>query len=147
MTIGCRNKFYPGDQIKIYGPTKHTGRTATILKEGKRKLTVQFHDKASGRFVDHRWACHIDVLARGTTPLINDATLSMSNDDATTSEEDTFKERKHIIALSAVLEQLAITTATAIDGYAPGQRRQLYKAFVQSLDEHLGERKYQIDRI
>jgi hypothetical protein len=47
-------------------------------------------------------------------------------------------EDKSISDLSAVLEQLAITAATAIQTQEPGKRDQLFQAFVQSLDQHLG---------
>jgi hypothetical protein len=50
----------------------------------------------------------------------------------------TTTEVKSIGDLSAVLEQLAITTATAIKSYGRGERDLLFQAFVTSLDGHLG---------
>jgi hypothetical protein len=114
--------FSVGDKIKVYGPSKHSGRTATIQKVGRKRLTVEFHDKLGGRYVGHGSAHLIDVPA--TSPIIDDNT--------TLTEERTDSD------LTAVLQQLAITTATAIKTYEPAERDKLFHTFVQSLDQYLG---------
>jgi hypothetical protein len=63
-----------------------------------------------------------------------DDTTSPTIDGTTTLTED-----KSANDLSAVLEQLAITTATAIKAHKPKERDQLFRAFVQSLEKHLDE--------
>jgi hypothetical protein len=115
--------FSVGDKIKVYGPSKHCGRTATIQKVGRKRLTVQFHDKLGGRYVNHGSA-HLVESPPMTSPIIDDTT--------TLTEDRTDRD------LTAVLAQLAITTATAIKTYEPGERDQIFHAFVQSLDQYLG---------
>ena len=115
--------FSVGDKIKVYGPSKHSGRTATIQKVGRKRLTVEFHDKLGGRYVGHGSAHLIEAPA--TSPSIID-------DNTTLTEERTDSD------LTAVLQQLAITTATAIKTYEPAERDKLFHIFVQSLDQHLG---------
>jgi hypothetical protein len=124
-----------GDQIKVYGSTRHYGRTATILKVGRKRLTVDFHDKEGGHYVNHGNAHLINTPPARDPPVCRSITSarSPSMDDNTT-----MTEVRSIGDLSAVLEQLAITTATAIKSYGRGERDLLFHAFVTSLDGHLG---------
>ena len=114
--------FSVGDKIKVYGPSKHRGHTATIQKVGRKRLTVQFHDKLGGCYVNHCSAHIVDVPT--TSPTIDNTT--MLTEDRTDND------------LTEVLEQLAITTATAIKTYEPGERDLIFHAFVKSLDQYLG---------
>jgi hypothetical protein len=124
-TIGS---FSVGDKIKVYGPSKHCGRTATIQKVGRKRLTVHFHDKLGGRYVTHCSAHIIDVPMPLPSPISTDDT---TDDTTTLTEEQTHHD------LTSVLEQLAITTATAIKTYEPGERDIILHAFVKSLDQYL----------
>jgi hypothetical protein len=47
-------------------------------------------------------------------------------------------EDKTTSDLSAVLEQLAIIAASTIKAHEPEKHDQLFHAFVQALDQHLG---------
>jgi hypothetical protein len=122
--------FTVGDKITVYGPSKHSGRTATVHKVGRKRLTVQFHDKKGGRYVNHGCAHLLD--ATPVSPTIGTTTSPAADDDTTLTEDQTTRD------LTAVLEQLAITTATAIKTYDPDERSLLFNAFVQSLDQYLG---------
>jgi hypothetical protein len=46
------NTLSIGDEIIVVRQSKHRGRTATVKKVGKRRLTVRFHDKQKGTYVD-----------------------------------------------------------------------------------------------
>ena len=122
--------FTIGDKIQVYKPSKHSGRTATIHKVGRKRLTVQFHDKRGGRYVNH--GCAHLINAAPVTPTIGDTTSPAIDDTTTLTEDHTTND------LTAVLEQLAITTATAIKTYNPDERNLIFNAFVQSLDQYLG---------
>jgi hypothetical protein len=63
-TLVPTNIFSIGDNITVVGNSKHRGRVATVQKVGPRRLTVQFHDKNKGTYVDYNDACIID----NTTP-------------------------------------------------------------------------------
>jgi hypothetical protein len=117
--------FSIGDEITVVGQSKHRGRTATVKKVGKRRLTVKFHDKQRGTYVDCDNARIIDNAR------ITDHARIIDN--ATTISDDT-----KVNDLSAVLEQLAITTAIAIKSQEPATHSRLVHDFIQSLDQHLG---------
>jgi hypothetical protein len=138
-------RFSVGDKIKVYGSTRHYGRTATILKVGRKRLTVNFHDNAGGHYVNHGNAHLINTPPARDPPVLPSITArtSLTIDDNTTmtegrSNNTTMTEGRSIGELSAVLEQLAVTTATAIKMYGRGERDLLFHAFVRSLDNHLG---------
>ena len=77
--------FSVGDKIRVYGPTRHSGRTATIHKVGRKRLTVQFHDDLGGRYVPHGSAHLLD--ATPVSPSIGGRS-SPAIDDTTTLTED-----------------------------------------------------------
>lgn len=128
--------FSVGDHIKAYGSTRHYGRTATILKVGRKRLTVYFHDKEGGHYVNQRNAHLIVDAAPARDPpvrhTIADPTSPRIDDNTKATEA------RSVDDLTGVLEQLAITTATAIYLAAPGERDALFHAFVHSLDQNLG---------
>jgi hypothetical protein len=119
-----------GDKSKVYWPSKHCGLTATIHKVGRKRLTIQFQDKEGGHYVNH--GCAHLINATPVSPTIGD-TMSPAIDDTTTLTEE-----QNTNDLTAVLEQLAITTATIIKTYDPKERNLLFHAFIQSLDQYLG---------
>jgi hypothetical protein len=108
--------FSVGDIIKVVGNSKHRGRVATVRKVGSRRLTVRFHDNQKGTYVDYADARTVI----NPTPVI-----------IPTSESE------EITGLSNVMEQLAITTATAIRTSEPTQRQALLRDFVLSLQGHI----------
>jgi hypothetical protein len=112
--------FSTGNEIIVVGSSKHHGRTATIKRVRKRRQTVKFHDKQRGTYVDCDNACIIDY-----TPTIIANTATVIKD-------------KEINNISAVLEQLTITTATAIKLHQPEEPNQQLHTFTQSLNKHLG---------
>jgi hypothetical protein len=106
--------FSIGDNITVAGRSKHRGRTATVRKVGSRRLTVSFHDGNRGTYVDY-----------------TDARITASTAPIVVVEDD-------ISDLASILEQLAITTATAIKTGEPGQRQTLLRDFSLSLERHFG---------
>jgi hypothetical protein len=103
--------FLVDDTIKVVGNSKHRGRMATVRKVGSGRLTVWFHDNNIGTYVDFADARIID----NPTP-----------------------EAEEITGLTSVMEQLAITAATAIKTGEPSQQRQaLLHDFVLSLQGHI----------
>jgi hypothetical protein len=127
--------FSVGDQIRVYGSTRHYGRTATILKVGRKRLTVYFHDKAGGHYVGHRNAQLIDAPPARDPP-VRHTIVDVMNPPL--DDNTTMTEVRSIGELTTLLDQLAITSATAIKEYGTGERDLLFHAFVQSLDTHLG---------
>jgi hypothetical protein len=101
-----------GDKSIVVGQSKHRGCTASVKKVGKCRLTVRFHGKQKGKYVD----CD-------NVRLIDNA-ITVTGDEEVSN-------------LSAVLEQLAITTTTAIKSHEPAKRKQLLRDFIQSLNQHL----------
>jgi hypothetical protein len=116
--------FSIGDDITVVGPSKHRGRTATIRKVGSRRLTVRFHDGNRGTYVDFTNA---RINAR-TVPIINEIPII----------DETYE-------LASILEQLAITTVTAINTGEPGQRQTLLRDFSLSLERHFGSTHHSSD--
>jgi K+/H+ antiporter YhaU regulatory subunit KhtT len=53
--------FTVGDTITVVGSSKHHGRLATVRKIGSRRLTVRFHDKNKGTYVDFEDARIVDT--------------------------------------------------------------------------------------
>jgi hypothetical protein len=110
--------FSIGDNITVVGNSKHRGRVATVQKVGSRCLTVQFHDKNKGMYVDYNDARIID----NTTPK---------------SEE--------VMGLATIMEQLAITAAIAIKTGEPSQRPTLLRDFFLSLQGHIEDTPHKSD--
>jgi hypothetical protein len=106
--------FSIGNNITVAGPSKHRGRTATVRKVGSRRLTVSFHDGNRGTYVDFA-----------------DARITASTAPVVVVDDE-------ISDLASILEQLAITTATAINTGEPGQRQTLLRDFSLSLERHFG---------
>jgi acyl-CoA reductase-like NAD-dependent aldehyde dehydrogenase len=79
-------------------------------------------------------ACPIDSVPPVPVDPMFDDTTNRTTDDTTALTKD-----NSVNDLSAVLEQLTITTATAIKAHEPKERDQLFRAFVQSLEKHLDE--------
>jgi hypothetical protein len=127
--------FLTGDTIKVFGSSKHWGRTATIIKVGRRRLTVEFHDKQGGHYVGLRDAHLLNPESVDST--IDDAaspTAVSPAASATTTQMEPHVNK----TLTEVLEQLSITTATVIKTYDLGERTALFHAFTHSLDQHIG---------
>jgi hypothetical protein len=103
--------FSAGDNITVVGSSKHRGRTATVRKVGSRRLTVQFHDKNKGTYVDF--------------------------DDARIIDDTTPKAEETVTGLATIMEQLAITTAITINSGEPTQRQSLLSDFLLSLQRHV----------
>jgi hypothetical protein len=138
-TVPPLETYSIGDKITVRGSSRHHGRIATILKVGRRRLTVEFHDDEKGRYVDYRNA---RPISSDTTPIIVDDTTSPAIDDTTTLTEDKTTSTSD---LTAVLEQLAITTATAIRTHEPEHRDKLFRAFIRSLEHHLGDTRHSVN--
>jgi hypothetical protein len=135
MSSSSIDPFSIGEQIRVFGSTRHHGRTATILKVGRKRLTVFFHDKAGGHYVNYRNARLIDAPASRDPP-VRHTIVDVRNPSV--DDNTTMTEPRSIGELTTLLEQLAITTATAIQEYDARERDLLFHAFVQSLDTHLG---------
>ena len=112
--------FSIGDTITVVGSSKHRGRIATIQKVGSRHLTVRFHDKQKGSYVDFDNARAIDT----STPKVEE-----------------------INRLASILEQLAITTATAtaIKTGELSQQPTLLHDFFLSLQGHIANTHHKAD--
>ncbi len=106
---------------------KHRGRIATVRKAGSRRLTVTFHDGNRGSYVDFLNARVIVRLppAGSETIFANTRTVTRP----VRAVDDTNE-------LTRILEQLAITTATAINTGDPDQRQTLLRDFSLSLERH-----------
>jgi K+/H+ antiporter YhaU regulatory subunit KhtT len=111
--------FSVGDTITVVGTSKHNGRLATVRKVGSRRLTVRFHDKNKGTYVDFEDACIVNT---------------------TTSKAE---ERN---GLASIMEQLAITTPTTISTCEPSQRKTLLHGFILSLQGHIEAANHKGDR-
>jgi hypothetical protein len=119
--------FSIGDHITVTGRSKHRGRTATIQKVGSRRLTVTFHDGNRGTYVDFMDA---HILVR--LPPVGSETIFANTRTVTRPVPADDKTNE----LARILEQLAITTATAINTGNPSQRQTLLRDFSRSLERH-----------
>jgi K+/H+ antiporter YhaU regulatory subunit KhtT len=113
------NIFTVGDTITVVGSSKHHGSLATVRKIGSRRLTVRFHDKNKGTYVDFEDARIVDTT--------------------TSKAEETN-------GLASIMEQLAITTATTINTGEPSQRKTLLHDFLLSLQGHIEAANHKGDR-
>jgi hypothetical protein len=110
--------FLVGDIITVVGSSKHHGRLATVRKVGSRRLTVRFHDKNKGTYVDFE-----------NTRIL----------DTTTSKTEEAN------GLVSIMEQLAITTATTINSGEESQRKALLNDFLLSLQGHIDAASHEGD--
>jgi K+/H+ antiporter YhaU regulatory subunit KhtT len=111
--------FTAGDTITVIGTSKHHGRLATVRKIGSRRLTVRFHDKNKGSYVDFEDARIVDTMT---------------------------SKAKETNGLASIMEQLAITTATTINTGEPSQRKTLLHDFLLSLQGHIKAANHEGDR-
>jgi K+/H+ antiporter YhaU regulatory subunit KhtT len=112
--------FSVGDIITVVGSSKHHGRLATVQKAGSRRLTICFHDKNKGTYVDFE-----------NTRIL----------DTTTSKTEEAN------GLASIMEQLAITTATTtINSGEESQRKALLNKFLLSLQGHIDAANHEGDR-
>ena len=111
--------FSVGDTITVVGNSKHHGRSATVRKVGSRRLTVHFHDKNKGTYVNFEDA------------------RAINNTTSKTEETN---------GLAHIMEQLAITTATAITTAEPGQQQELLPIFFLSVRGHIEDTNHEGDR-
>ncbi len=111
--------FTVGDTITVVGSSKHHGRLTTVRKIGSRRLTVRFHDKNKGSYVDFEDARIVDTT--------------------TSKTEETN-------GLASIMAQLAITTATTINSGEPSQRKALLHDFLLSLQGHIDAANHEGDR-
>ena len=112
--------FTVGDTITVIGSSKHHGRLATVRKIGSRRLTVRFHDKNKGTYVDF--------------------------EDARIVDTTTSKTEEEANGLASIMQQLAITTATTINTGEPSQRKTLLQDFLLSLQGHIESANHEGDR-
>jgi hypothetical protein len=119
--------FSIGDHITVIGRSKHRGRIATVRKVGSRRLTVTFHDGNRGTYVDF-----MDARVIVRLPPVGSETI-FANTRTVTRPVPTVDDTNE---LARILEQLAITTATAINTGDPDQRQALLRDFSLSLERH-----------
>ena len=72
--------FSAGDNITVVGSSKHHGRFATVRKVGSRRLTVRFHDKNKGTYVDFEDARIVDTTTSMAQLAITTATTINSGE-------------------------------------------------------------------